>query len=233
MRAVRDRHVAGVGRAVAAVDHRHAVHLLEVALLDRLLDPLDVEDHRPVLLVGGHLGQRHPFLGVVAGRHRVLAGIVGIDIVEIAVDDHLPGDLHRVAVDGREDGMILLRVVQELAGVGQRDAVLAVAEHIAGARHLLHPQPVHRVLIGQLDDLVALHHVEADPGDAAVGLVVHEQVAAVIGAVGERGVRVVEVAVEIDAAPARQELHASRAAAPRSGSCGSRWSGPSPWRCSG
>ena len=58
----------------------------------------------------------------------------------------------------------------------------------------------------QLDDLVALHHVEADPGDAAVRLVVHEQVAAVIGAVGERGVRMVEIAVEIDATAARQEL---------------------------
>ena len=38
VRAVRDRHVAGVGRAVAAVDDRHAVHILVVALLDRLLD---------------------------------------------------------------------------------------------------------------------------------------------------------------------------------------------------
>ena len=65
---------------------------------------------------------------------------------------------------------------------------------------------MHRMLVGQLDDLVALHHVEADPGDAAVRLVVHEQIAAVIGAVGERGVRVVEVAVEIDATAARQEL---------------------------
>ena len=103
VRAVRDRDVARVRRAVAAVDHRHAVHLLEVALLDRLLDALDVEDDDPVLLVGRHLGQGDALLGVVAGREGVLALVVGVDVVEIAVDDHLPGDLHRVAVDRGED----------------------------------------------------------------------------------------------------------------------------------
>ena len=86
-----------------AVEDRHAVHLLEVALLDRLLDALDVEDDDPVLLLGHHLRQRDALLGVVAGRPRVLALVVGIDVVEIAVDADLPGDLHRVAVDGGEE----------------------------------------------------------------------------------------------------------------------------------
>ena len=99
VRIVRDRNVARVGRPLAAVEHGHAVHFLEVALLDRLLDPLEVEDDDPILLVGGHLGQGDAFLAVVAGREAVFALIVGIDVVEIAADDHLPGDLHGVAVE--------------------------------------------------------------------------------------------------------------------------------------
>ena len=58
---------------------------------------------------------------------------------------------------------------------------------------------------GNLDDLVAFHHVAADARDAAIGLVVDENVAAVIGAVGERHVRVMRVAVDEGAAPARPE----------------------------
>ena len=104
----------------------------------------------------------------------VLALVVGIDVVEIAVDHHLPGDLHRVAVDGGEDRAILLGIVEDLAVVRQRHAILAVAEDVAGARVFLHAQAVHRVLVRQLDDLVALHDVETDPRDAGVGLVVHE-----------------------------------------------------------
>ena len=60
--------------------------------------------------------------------------------------------------------------------------------------------------VGDLDDLVGLHDVAADAGDAAVCLVVAEDVAAVIGAVGERHVRVVQVAVLVDAAARLQEL---------------------------
>ena len=210
VRIVRDRNVARVGRPLAAVDHGHAVHLLEVALLDRLLDPLEVEDDDPVLLVGRHLGQRDAFLGVVAGREAVFALIVGIDVVEIAADDHLPGHLHRVAVDRREDRTVLLGIVEDLAVVGQRHAVLAVAEHVAGARIFLQPQAVNRMLVRQLDDLVALHDVEPYPRHAAVGLVVHEDVAAVVGAVRERDVRVVQVAVHVGAAAVLEEFAGRR-----------------------
>ena len=78
-----------------------------------------------------------------------------------------------------------LRIVEDLAVVRQRHAILAVGEHIAGARIFLHPQAMHRVLVRQLNDLVAFHDVEPHPRDAGIGLVVHEGVAAVIGAVGE------------------------------------------------
>ena len=50
-----------------------------------------------------HVGERHALLGIVAGRESVLALVVRIGVVEVAIDHHLPGDLHRVAVDGGED----------------------------------------------------------------------------------------------------------------------------------
>jgi hypothetical protein len=59
-----------------------------------------------------------------------------------------------------------------------------------------------RVLVGQLHDLVALHHVEADAADAGIRLVVGKEIAAVIGPLGEGGVRVMQVTVEIGAAAA-------------------------------
>ena len=115
--------------------------------------------------------------------------------------------------------VVLLRVVQDLAVVRERHPVLAVAEHVAGLRIFLDPQAVHRRLVRQLDDLVALHHVEADAADAGVRLVVGEQVAPVIGAVREGRMRMVQVAVRVDAAPVLQELAVFAASGPRSGSC--------------
>ncbi|CUI31666.1 Uncharacterised protein [Achromobacter sp. 2789STDY5608621] len=201
VRRVRHRDVAGVLGAVAAVDHRHAAHHLEVALLDGFLDALDVEHHHPVLLVGGGFLHRQAFLRVVAGREGILALVVGVAVVEVAVHQHLPGDLHGVAVQRGVNGEeVLLGIVGDLAVVGQRDDVLAVGEDVAGARIALRPQAVHAGHVGQLGDLVGLHHVQADAGDAVVGLVVDEEVAAVVGAVGERQMRVVGVAIQEHAA---------------------------------
>ena len=115
MRRVRDRDVAGVFRAVPPVDHRDAIDRLEVAGLHRLLDALDVEDHRPRLLVVGHFLEGGALVRIVAGGKSVLALVVAVGVVEIAIDQHLPGDLHRVAVDGGVDRpVVLLRVVQHL-----------------------------------------------------------------------------------------------------------------------
>src|SRR3546814_20127865 len=80
-----------------------------------------------------------------SGREAVLALEVGVDVVEVAVDHHLPGDLHGVAVDGGEDAVVLAGLVEDLAVVRQRDAVLAVREDVAGARVFLHPPPVPRL----------------------------------------------------------------------------------------
>ena len=77
--------------------------------------------------------------------------------------------------------------------------MLAAAEDVAGARILLQPQPVDVASVGDFDDLIDAHDVAADTGDAGVGLVVDEDVAAVVGAVGEGDVGMVGVAVEEDA----------------------------------
>ena len=205
VRAVGDRDIPGVARSVPAIDHRHAVDFLEIAAANSFLDPGEVEDHDPVLFLRHHVGECHALLGVVAGREGVLALVVRIGVVEVAVDHHLPGDFHGVTIDRREDRPVLVRLVQDLAVVGDRHLVFAVAEDVAGARKLLQPHAMNRVLVGQLDDLVTAHDVQPDPGDTGVGFVVDEEIPPVIGAVGERQMRVVSIAVQVDAALVRQE----------------------------
>ena len=51
VRIVGDRDVSRVGRAVTAIDDANSADFLIVALLDRFLDALDVEDDGPVLRV--------------------------------------------------------------------------------------------------------------------------------------------------------------------------------------
>ena len=165
-----------------------------------------IEDNDPILLVGGHLGQRNALFRIVTGREGVFALIVGIDIVEIAIDHHLPGNLHSVAIDRGEDRTILLAVVEDLAIVRQRHGILTVTEHIAGARVFLDAQAVHRMLVRKLNDLIAFHDIETDARDAGIGLVVHENVAAIIGAVGEGDMRVMQVAVHVGAAAILEEF---------------------------
>ncbi|MNR97683.1 hypothetical protein D3C72_288690 [compost metagenome] len=159
VRAVGNRDITGVGGSRPTVDHRYAVHFLEVALGNGFLDPLDVEDDDPVLLLRHHLFERDALFGIVAGRKAVFALVIGIDIVEVAIDDHLPCNLHGLAVDRREDREIFGGLVEDLAVVRQRHTVLAVAEHIAGLRVFLNAQAMHGVLVRQFDDLIAFHDV--------------------------------------------------------------------------
>ena len=219
VRAVRDRDVAGVGRAVAAVEHRHAVHLLEVALLDRLLDPLDVEDDDPVLLLGRHLGQGDALLRVVAGREGVFALVVGIDVVEIAVDHDLPGDLHRVAIDGGEDRSDTAwdrRGSCRRWGAARRPRRCRRRSRCAGTSAAAGRAP--SCWFGS--SMILSHFMTSRRMRATrrVGLVVHEEVAAVIGAVGEGQVRMVQVAVHDRCRRGSSGIRGSPAAGPRSGS---------------
>ena len=100
----------------------------------------------------------------------------------------------------------MLAVVQDLAIVRQRHGILTVTEHITGARVFLHAQAVHRMLVRKLNDLIAFHDIETDARDARIGLVVHENVAAIIGAVGEGDMRVMQVAIHVGAAVILEEF---------------------------
>jgi hypothetical protein len=53
-------------------------------------------------------------------------------------------------------------------------------------------------------NLVALHDIDPHPGHPGVGLVVHEQIAAIVGSVRERHVRVMQIAIQEYAASALQ-----------------------------
>src|SRR5271157_3863863 len=86
--------------------------------------------------------------------------------------------------------------------------VLAIGEDIAGARVFLRAQAVDVRSVRDLDDLIAFHDIAADARDPAIGLVVDEDIAPVVSAVGERHVRMVGVAVDVNAAAAFEELFA-------------------------
>ena len=160
-----------------------------------------------VQLVLGHLGQVHPHFRVVRCREGVFALIVTVGVIEVPRHDHLPCDLHRVTVDSGEDVDVFLGLIQNLAVVDQRRFVFTVRKDVTGARVFLRTQTVDVMRVRDLDDLVAFHHVTAHTCHAGVGLIVHEQIAAVIGAIREGHVRVVKVAVVIsDLAVRRQKL---------------------------
>ena len=84
--------------------------------------------------------------------------------------------------------------------------MLAVGEDVAGFRVALRAQTVDAGDVRDFDHRVAFHHVAADAANAGVRLVIDEDVAAVISAVGEGHMRVVQVAVAEDAALVFEEF---------------------------
>src|SRR6185295_11350104 len=128
MGTVGNRNVAGVRRPMPAVQERDAANGLEITLADRFLNALQIEYDDPVLLLRHHLRERDTFLRIVARRPSILALVISIDIVEVAVDADLPGDLHGLAVYRCEQRRILFRIVEHFAVVRDWHAVLAVAE---------------------------------------------------------------------------------------------------------
>ena len=100
-----------------------------------------------------------------------------------------------------EDRVVLRGIVQDHAVVGDRNAVFAVGEDITRARELLRPQAVDVRRVGDLDDLVRLHDVTANPGHPRIGLVVDEEVAPVIGPVGKGHMGMVRIAIQPGAGP--------------------------------
>ena len=207
VRVLGHRHVGGQrGRRVlvgfvCAVHHGHlgAAEGLELAGLHRRFDAGDVEEDAGIALGGHHVLVLRAHLGVVLVRRGQLAVVGRGHQVAVAVDQHLPAHFHGFGIDAAEQRTVFGRVLG--AGVGQRNAELAAAEHargvVDGGVHrvaLVGEDAVEALHVGQLRDLVADEIVQTDARDAAVDLVVDPGVAAVVVAVLVRGVRVVGVA---------------------------------------
>ena len=75
--------------------------------------------------------------------------------------------------------------------------MFAIGEDIAGARVFLRPHAMDVMGVRDLDDLVAFHRRAIDACHPGIGLVVGKQVAPVIGAVGERHMRMVQIAIVV------------------------------------
>ena len=197
-----------------AIEYRDAADFFEVAVFHAFFDARDVEDDNPVGFAGGHFADIQSFFGVVAGGEGVFALVISVHVVEVAIDQHLPFDFHGVAVNGGEGApVVFFRVVcvKDFAAVVRPGHdVLAVGKDVAGARVALRAHAVDAGDVRDFDHRVAFHDVAADAGNAGVRLVVDEQVAAVVGAVGEGHVRVVRIAVHEDAAFVFEEFFGFR-----------------------
>ena len=192
----------GVG-GLGAVDHGNlgVADGEGLAVLDRLLDAGDVEEH-----AGVHLGRHHVFVaratfGVVLVGGGEAAVIRGGDQVHVAVDLALPAHFHGLGVDAGEQAVVLGRIVEVATVVRLRNVELVAAEHAGGVVDrlidrvaLVREDAVEALDVRDLGDRVAFEDVAADTGDAAVDLVVDPEVLAVVSAVGVRTVDVVGVA---------------------------------------
>ena len=208
MRRVRHGDVAGV-RGIgfcAAVQHFHAVDFFEVAFFDAFFDGSKIEDYAPVLLVGRSTLYGQGAFGVVAGGEGVFALVVGIAVVQVAVHQYLPCDVHGFAVDCGVNGIPSFRIVPSTHTAYRYD-VFAVGKYIAGFRITLRTQTVYTGNVRDFGDFVGFHEVQADAANAVVCFVVGIRVATVVSLVGKRQVRVVQVAVRVAAqAAVFQEL---------------------------
>src|SRR5690554_50021 len=198
VRVLRHRNVTGNVGTLAPLNHGHLgiTDGFEVAGFHGRFNTLNVEHHHPVTVVTHGAGQVYSFLGVVAGRGCIFAGEVRIGVIQVAVDNHLPSHFHGVCVYRRKHGVAVLKAVIA-AIVRLWNHELRVTENILGARHLLKTQTMNRLNVRDMGDLVSLEDIQADTGNPAVGLVVDEQVLAIVVAIVHRDVRVVTVTVQV------------------------------------
>ena len=126
----------------------------------------------PVALVAHGLGQGHALFRVVAGRGDETTGVVGIGVIEVAIDDHLPGYVHAFGIDSVEHSEVVVGVLQVAAVIDLGDRQFGIGEDVLGVRHLLQAQTVNRLDVGDGGDLVRLHDIETNARNAGVSLVV-------------------------------------------------------------
>ena len=198
MRVLGNRDVAGQVRACTTVHHRHlgVAQGLVVTVPDCLLDALDVEHDGPIPIVAHGAGQIQCLLRVVAGGTGVFAGVVCIGVVQVAIHNHLEGHFHGFRVHRIEHGIAVFKA-GIAAVVRVRDHVFPVTEDVLGLRHLLQPQTMDGLNVGNGGDLVTLHDVQTDTGNPGIGLVIDEQILAIVTAIRHGNMRVVGVTVQV------------------------------------
>src|SRR5690606_33579870 len=123
------RDLAVLAVLAAAIHHRHLgiAQGDEVAGLYLGLDGMHVEYHHPVALVAHGAAQVQGLFRVVAGGGAEAAGVVHVGVVEVAIDDHLPGHFHGFRVHRVVHGVAVLIIHgEDLAIVGMGDDELGV-----------------------------------------------------------------------------------------------------------
>jgi len=208
MRVLGHRHVTGQRRlgvgvaGLGAIDHGHlgAIDGLEFSRLDGRFDAGNVEEDAGVALGRHRVFIVHTVFGVVLVGAGELAVVGSCDQVAVAINQHLPAYIHGLGIDTSEDRAVVLGVIHVLAVVRQGNREFATTEHACGVVDgwvhriaLVREDAVESLHVGQFSDLVGFHRIQADARHAAVNLVVHEDVLAVVGAVGVRRVHVVRV----------------------------------------
>ena len=75
--------------------------------------------------------------------------------------------------------------------------MLAVGKNVTGFRITLRTQAVDTRSIRNINDFIGFHHIQADTANTGVCFIVGVSITAIVSLVGERQVRVVQVAVRV------------------------------------
>src|SRR5690554_6313225 len=198
VRVLRNRNVTGELGLTTTINNRNfgVANCLELTGFNSGRNALDVEHNRPVAVVAHSTRQIQRTLGVVTGRSSVLAGVVSVGVVQAAVYQHLPGYFHSFRINRAEHGVAVFQAVFT-AIVRLWNHKLGVAENIVCARHFLQTQTVDCLNVWHVRNLIRLHDIQTNTRYTSVGLIVDEQVLAIITAIFHGDVRVVAVAVQV------------------------------------
>src|SRR5690554_1562158 len=198
VRVLRNRNVTGELGLTTTINNRNfgVANCLELTGFNSGRNALDVEHNHPVAVVAHSTRQIQRTLGVVTGRSSVLAGVVSVGVVQVAVYQHLPGYFHSFRINRAEHGVAVFQAVFT-AIVRLWNHKLGVAENIVCARHFLQTQTVDCLNVWHVRNLIRLHDIQTNTRYTSVGLIVDEQVLAIITAVFHGDVRVVAVTVQV------------------------------------
>jgi hypothetical protein len=163
VRRIGDGNVASIFRSMPTIDNLDAVDRLEVAPVTACSMRLMLKTTAQACSWSVISSTVTPLFALQQGREGVLALVVGVGIIEIPVDQHLPCNLHLVAVDRGVDGPVVLGIEQIAPSViAEGNDMFAVGEHVCGARISLHYRTVNIRAVWGLDDPVGLEVVEPD-----------------------------------------------------------------------